>query len=400
MLQNDRWLLPEGIEEVLPPQAEQLEVLRRRLLDLFHVWGYELVIPPFIEYLESLLTGTGNDLDLQTFKLTDQITGRLMGVRADMTPQVARIDAHQLRRDVPSRLCYLGTVLHTRPQGHGATRSPLQVGAELYGHAGIESDIEVLSLMVETLRCVGVGKLHLDLGHVGIYRGLMRRLNVNKADEAILFDALQRKAQPEISEWLSRISLTPEHRAMVTSLADLHGDASVLEDARQLLAGAGAEVAAALDNLAIIARAAALLPEVELHFDLAELRGYHYHTGAVFAAYVPGQGQAIAQGGRYDDIGRVFGRARPATGFSTDLKRLLSLVPAQSGALRGIFAPVDGDPALVQMIATLRQQGERVIRALPGQPGGPLDMGCDRELTQQAGGWQVVPSAQKKIGPE
>lgn len=395
MLQNDRWLLPEGIEEVLPPQADQLEVLRRRLLDLFHVWGYELVIPPFIEYLESLLTGTGNDLDLQTFKLTDQITGRLMGVRADMTPQVARIDAHQLKRDVPSRLCYLGTVLHTRPQGHGATRCPLQVGAELYGHSGIESDIEVLHLMVETLRCVGVGKVHLDLGHVGIYRGLMRQLDVDKADEAVLFDALQRKAHPEITEWLQRAALPPASSKMIASLADLHGDAAVLAEARRLLAGAGDEVLSALDNLEALAKAVTALPNVELHFDLAELRGYHYHTGPVFAAFVPGQGQAIAQGGRYDDIGRVFGRARPATGFSTDLKRLLSLVPAQTGALRGIFAPGDSDPALDQMIAALRGQGERVIRALPGQLGDAFAMGCDRELCRRDGGWHVVSAGQR-----
>ena len=395
MLQNDRWLLPEGIEEVLPPQAEQLEVLRRRLLDLFHVWGYELVIPPLIEYLESLLTGTGNDLDLQTFKLTDQITGRLMGVRADMTPQVARIDAHQLTRDVPSRLCYLGTVLHTRPQGHGATRSPLQVGAELYGHSGIESDIEVLRLMVETLRCVGLGKLYLDLGHVGIYRGLVRQLKVENADEALLFDALQRKAGAEIADWLKRVELPPAQRAMISSLADLHGDATVLAEARRILAGAGPEVNAALDKLEAVAKAASTLPDVELHFDLAELRGYHYHTGVVFACFVPGQGQAVAQGGRYDDIGRVFGRARPATGFSTDLKRLLSLVPAQTGALRGIFAPGDNDPALDQLIAALREKGERVIRSLPGQQGDAVAMGCDRMLIRRDGSWQVVAAGQR-----
>ena len=390
MLQNDRWLLPEGIEEVLPPQAEHLEVLRRRLLDLFHVWGYELVIPPFIEYLESLLTGTGNDLDLQTFKITDQITGRLMGVRADMTPQVARIDAHQLKRDVPSRLCYLGTVLHTQPQGHGATRCPLQVGAELYGHSGIESDIEVLRLMIETLRCVGLGKVHLDLGHVGIYRGLMRQFDVDESEEATLFDALQRKARPEIAEWLARTDLPQTSREMIGALADLYGDIGVLTDARRLLAGASDEVLVALDNLEAIAKAAAKFPDVELHFDLAELRGYHYHTGVVFAVFVPGHGQAIAQGGRYDDIGRVFGRARPATGFSTDLKCLLSLVPAQTGVLRGIFAPGDSDPALDQLIAALRSQGERVIRSLPGQQGDAVAMGCDRKLIRRDGGWQVV----------
>lgn len=393
MLQNDRWLLPEGIEEVLPPQAGQLEVLRRRLLDLFQVWGYELVIPPFIEYLESLLTGTGNDLDLQTFKLTDQITGRLMGVRADMTPQVARIDAHQLKRDVPTRLCYLGTVLHTRPQGHGGSRSPLQVGAELYGHGGIESDIEVLRLMVETLRCVGLGRLHLDLGHVGIYRGLIRQACVAATDEVELFDALQRKAKPEIAEWLARVALPAGSREMIGALADLHGDIRVLAEARAVLAAAELEVHAALDNLTALAQAASTLDAVELHFDLAELRGYHYHTGAVFAAFVAGQGQAVAQGGRYDDIGQVFGRARPATGFSTDLKTLLRLVPAQTGALRGIFAPNENDAGLLRVIAELRGQGERVIQSLPGQSGGAAAMGCDRQLVSGGDGWQVVSAA-------
>jgi ATP phosphoribosyltransferase regulatory subunit len=390
-MKNDRWLLPEGIEEVLPPQAERLEATLRRLLDLFKGRGYELVMPPFIEYLESLLTGTGNDLDLQTFKLTDQLTGRLMGLRADMTPQVARIDAHCLKREVPTRLCYMGTVLKTLPPSHGGNRSPMQVGAELYGHAGVESDIEVLQLMVRTLHTAGIEHVYLDLGHVGIFRGLAQQANLDSECEARLFDALQRKAKPEIAELLAAKALPETLHRMLASLADLHGDASVLEKAASLLAEADEPVRLALENLRRIAAAAERLPGTSLHFDLAELRGYNYHTGVVFAAFVPGQGQAIAQGGRYDDIGKVFGRARPATGFSTDLKTVLSLATAQPHEVRGIFAPCEDDAALAESIEALRQAGERVIQALPGQQGGALEMGCDRELVLSDGRWQPLP---------
>ena len=389
-MENDRWLLPEGIEEILPPRAEQLDTTLRRLLDLFKSWGYELVMPPFIEYLESLLTGTGNDLDLQTFKLTDQLTGRLMGLRADMTPQVARIDAHCLKRDVPTRLCYMGTVLKTLPPTHGGNRSPMQVGVELYGHAGVESDIEVLRLMVKTLHSAGIEHVYLDLGHVGIFRGLAQQANLDSECEARLFDALQRKAKPEIAALLAERALPDSLHKMLNCLADLHGDEAVLDKAASILAEADASVIAALDNLRQIAAAIRNLDGTSLHFDLAELRGYHYHTGAVFAAFVPGQGQAIAQGGRYDDIGKVFGRARPATGFSTDLKNVLSLVAAKTPEVRGIFAPCEGDAALAQSIDALREAGERVIQALPGQQGGATEMGCDRELVLQDGSWQPV----------
>lgn len=389
-MENDRWLLPEGIEEILPPRAEQLEATLRRLLDMFKSWGYELVMPPFIEYLESLLTGTGNDLDLQTFKLTDQLTGRLMGIRSDMTPQVARIDAHCLKRDVPTRLCYMGTVLKTLPSTHGGNRSPMQVGAELYGHAGVESDIEVLRLMVKTLHTAGLEHVYLDLGHVGIFRGLAHQANLDSATEARLFDALQRKAKPEIEQLLAEKDLPTALHKMLQSLADLHGDASVLDKAASVLAEADEQVHQALDNLRQIALHAGSLPGTSVHFDLAELRGYNYHTGAVFAAFVPGQGQAIAQGGRYDDIGKVFGRARPATGFSTDLKTVLSLVDAKSPEVRGIFAPCVDDAALSQRIDELRESGERVLLSLPGQQGGALEMGCDRELVQQNGSWEIV----------
>lgn len=245
---NDRWLLPEGIVELLPEQAQQLEQLRRRLLDSFHAWGYELVMPPLIEYLESLQVGTGNDLDLQTFKLIDQLTGRLMGVRADMTPQVARIDAHILKRDLPTRLCYIGPVLHTRPSGFQRSRAPLQVGAELYGHAGIESDVEILRLMVETLRQAGVEDIHIDLGHVGIYRELVKEAGLSAEQEVTLFEALQRKARPDIDACLAQWSVAQPLRDQLASLVQLNGDRSVLEQARQVFDNAGAGVRAALED--------------------------------------------------------------------------------------------------------------------------------------------------------
>lgn len=388
---NDRWLLPEGIVELLPAQAQHLEQLRRQLLDTFSAWGYELVQPPLIEYLESLQVGTGNDLDLQTFKLIDQLTGRLMGVRADMTPQVARIDAHVLKRDLPTRLCYIGPVLHTRPSGFERSRAPLQVGAELYGHAGIESDVEILRLMVETLKQAGVENIHIDLGHVGIYRELVKAAGLNPDQEVTLFEALQRKAKPEIDACLAQWAVKPALRTPLASLVELNGDASVLEQARQALSEAGAGVQAALDNLTrIAAMAERHIGDLPLYFDLAELRGYRYQTGVVFAAFVPGHGQEIARGGRYDDIGKAFGRARPATGFSSDLKTLVSLSRQQPAPTAGIFAPAVEDAALDAKIAELRGQGERVVSMLPGQAGEAADFGCDRRLQQGSKGWEVA----------
>ncbi|HSP01393.1 MAG TPA: ATP phosphoribosyltransferase regulatory subunit [Thioalkalivibrio sp.] len=393
MTDSNRWLLPEGIEEALPPLAERLETCRRQLLDLYHRWGYELVMPPLIEYLESLLTGTGHDLDLQTFKLTDQLNGRLMGVRADMTPQVARIDAHSLNQDVPTRLCYMGTVLHTRPDGFAGSRSPLQVGAELYGHQGLDSDVETIRLMLETFRVCGVGEVFLDLGHVDIYRSLAAGAGLDGDQEAQMFSMLQRKALPEIRDFLARLDLSGEVRERLMALGRLNGDPAVIEEARTRLAGAGERVSQALDELAAIAEAVTrLYPEVRLHVDLAELRGFHYHTGAVFAAYVPGQGQEVARGGRYDHIGQVFGRARPATGFSTDLKTLVGLSPQPvAPAPRGIFAPADQDPGLLDAVQALREQGERVIQGLSGQEGDAARMGCDRVLARDSNNqWTVA----------
>jgi len=391
-MDEDRWLLPAGIEEVLPPRAQILERLRRELLDLYRSWGYELVIPPFVDFLDSLLTGTGQDLDLRTFKLTDQVSGRLLGVRADMTPQVARMDAHQLRRESPTRLCYLGTVLHTRADGFAGTRSPYQIGAEIYGHGGIESDLEILRLILLTLRTAGIGSCYLDLGHVGIFRGLARQAALDGRQEHDLFDALQRKAVSEIEQQVAGLGLDNKVARMLVALAELSGD-DALERATEVLADADAPVHEALDYLRRLADALhRFVPEVSVHYDLAELRGYRYKTGAVFAAFVPGWGLEIARGGRYDDIGRVFGRARPAVGFSADLKGLLRLGAGLEGRyLEGpaIYAPWSSDSGLLAAIDTLRAAGRRVITALPGVEEDPRALGCVEHLVHGDSDWQL-----------
>lgn len=390
----DRWLLPDGIEEVLPPEAARIEVVRRQMLDMFQRWGYEFVVTPHIEYLESLLTGAGQDLDLRTFKVTDPQSGRLMGFRADITPQVARIDAHTLRREGPSRLCYVGSVLHAQPRALSTSRSPIQLGAELYGDASPASDVEIIGLMLETLELAAVPDVHMDLGHVGIYRGLARAAGLSGTAEQQLFDALQRKAVDEVE---SLIASLPEGLAsMLRALAELCGGREVLDLAQACLVEAPDEVHAALDELIAIADELGVrYPELPLYFDLSELRGYHYHTGVVFAAFVPGVGQSIAQGGRYDDIGADFGRARPATGFSTDLKTLVVLGQLeQAKPPVGIWAPDSHDVYLWQVVQRLRRQGERVVQALPGQQiADAKGCGCDRQLLLCDGQWQVAPLA-------
>lgn len=390
----DRWLLPDGIEEVLPAEAARIETARRQVLDLFRNWGYELVITPHIEYLESLLTGAGQDLDLRTFKVTDPLSGRQMGFRADITPQVARLDAHTHRQEGPSRLCYAGSVLHARPRALSTSRSPIQIGAELYGDASTASDREVIGLMLEVLELAGVAEVHMDLGHVGIYRGLARAAGLSGEAEQELFDALQRKSIDEVAALTA--ALPAEQAAMLRALAELCGGREVLAQARVQLAAAPAEVLAALAELEEVAgELAEHYPTLPLYFDLGELRGYHYHTGMVFAAFVPGVGQAIAQGGRYDDIGADFGRARPATGFSTDLKTLVGLGQAiQAEAPGGVWAPQGGDAGLWQAVLELRRSGRRVVQALPGQSlADACAAGCDSELRLQEGGWQVSPLA-------
>lgn len=388
----DHWLLPEGVEEMLPFAAQNLEQLRRDLVNLYTSWGYELVIPPLIEFLDSLLTGTGNDLDLQTFKLTDQLSGRMMGMRADMTPQVARIDAHRLKRTVPTRLCYLGSVLLTRSDGLGGSRSPFQVGAELYGHRGYESDIEVLSLMLETLAIAGLKEVHLDLGHVTIFRSLARQLGLPEEQERTLFDALQRKALPELREHLKACKLSNDQQQHFLTLAELSGGEEVLTAGLQQLGPINPEINSALQTLSQIATVIRQRrPEVPIHFDLGELRGYHYHTGMVFSAYVPGHGQEVARGGRYDGISQVFGQARPATGFSTDLRTLLTLGHVNAQPVKRVYAPPMGDTTLDLYVDELRGQGLQVVRALPGADVGPENLDCEWELRYQDAHWAVVP---------
>ncbi|MGB5832585.1 MAG: ATP phosphoribosyltransferase regulatory subunit [Thiohalocapsa sp.] len=399
-MNDERWLLPAGIEEVLPPAAAEMERLRRALLDLYASWGYELVIPPFIDFLESLLTGTGHDLDLRTFKLTDQLSGRLLGVRADMTPQVARIDAHQLRRDEPTRLCYLGTVLQTRSDGFAGTRSPMQIGAEIYGHDGAESDVEILRLMVATLEAAGIDSAYIDLGHVGIYRGLARQAGLDHAGEMALFDALQRKAVAEVSGLINQFGLDRKVGDMLLVLAELNG-VDALERADLALAAADESVKTALARLRGVAEETRRwLPDLPIHFDLAELRGYAYKTGVVFAAFVPGWGLEIARGGRYDDIGRVFGRARPAVGFSSDLKGLIALADSQAPADPPrdlVLAPWDASPALQVEVNRLRAAGRRVVLSLPGQEN-HLALGCSEVLEFSEGAWRLRPAPNPGIG--
>ncbi len=384
----NRWLLPEGIEEALPEDAAWLEAHRRKLVDLYRSWGYELVMPPFIEYLESLLAGASADLDLQTFKLTDQLTGRLMGVRADMTPQIARIDAHRINREGPVRLCYLGTVLTTRPAGFGGTRSPLQVGVELYGHEGIASDREVLSLMLETMACCGVEGVNVDLGHTGIFREVSRAAALEDDQAVELFDMLQRKSVPEIEAFVAGLSLAPPVAAGILALPLLNGGVEALERAREVLAFAPL-VMGYIDTIEMLAAdIGRRYPSAAIHFDLAELSGYHYETGVVFSAYTTGEGQAIARGGRYHGIGRDFGRERPAVGFSADLKMLRKVSSeAFEYQLRCVLAPADlDDPALEQAISRMRGQGDCVVYALEGS-GEPA--GCSHQLVKRDGLWVV-----------
>lgn len=376
-----RWLLPEGISDVLPGEAAHIERLRRALLDLYRGFGYEQVIPPLVEYLDSLLTGTGHDLDLRTFKLVDQLSGRQLGLRADITPQTARIDAHILNRSGVVRLCYAGAVLHTRPAHPLAAREPLQVGAELYGFAGLQADAEIQSLAARSLRIAGVERLHFDLGHTGITRAVLA------ADPAAgplgdeILAALDRKDVPELRRLGT--ALAGPVAAALQSLTRMHGPpADVLSAARRQLPELPA-IVRALDDLDWLAQR---LPADAVTIDLSDLHGYRYYTGVNFAAY--GEGPvALLRGGRYDDIGRAFGRARPATGFSIDMRELTKGNGRSSP--RPILAPADEDPALAAQIERLRDRGEVVIQQLDGDERWEVDA-VPRELRRIDGQWQVV----------
>lgn len=396
-MRTQSWLLPEGVDELLAPESWRLESLRRVVVDLFAAWGYELVIPPFMDYVDSLLTGTGGDLDLRTFKVIDQLSGKTMGLRADMTPQVARIDARRLRAEGPTRLCYVGTVLHTSEEVAGEGRIPMQVGAELYGHRGVASDCEVCCLMLQTLAAARIARVHLDLGHVGIFRAVARHCALSEPAEQVLHDALQRKAADDIERAAREYGLREQQVEMLVALANLHGGAEVLDRAKSVLEPAGPDALRCLEELAELAAAVGMRnPQIPVHYDLAELRGYNYHTGVLFSALVPGVGKEIARGGRYDEIGNVFGRARPATGFSTDLKQLMTLGSLESAgpADETVVAPWSDDPALLEEIARLRNAGRTVVQLLPGETpfaaAGSSAGVCRRLEPVSGGGWKVA----------
>ena len=380
-----RWVLPDHIQDALPSDAHQLETLRRWLLDAFRVRGYQLVMPPLLEYLDSLTTGAGRDLALRTFTLVDQLSGRTMGVRADMTPQVTRIDAHLLNRQGVSRLCYCGSVLHTLPSTLTATREPLQLGAELYGHAGIEADLEILRLLAEVLRLAEVPASRIYIGHVGLFRVLAARVGLVPEQEQELFALLQAKDVSALRVLLADVA--EPVRSALLALPSLYGGAEVLERAAACLPQ-DAEIDALLAELRELATSLADLP---INFDLSDLRGYNYHSGIVFAAYGAESPAALALGGRYDRVGEAFGRARPATGFSLDLRELVWRLPSPAPSSGSVLAPCSDSTDLAAEIAALRARGEIVVSALPGHENTWNEAGCDRQLVRRGDRWAIVP---------
>jgi ATP phosphoribosyltransferase regulatory subunit len=378
------WLLPENVADVLPSEARKTEELRRALLDNFRRHGYELVSPPMMEYLESLMPVPDADLDLRMFKMVDQLSGRTMGLRADMTTQVARIDAHLLNRTSVTRLCYAGTVLHSRPSGFHATREPLQIGAELYGHAGLEADIEIQSLALQSLHLAGLTDVTLDLSHAGILHAIIEGDPAATGHLTELIALLRAKDLAGLRQLVAGFSSTAREAVLV--LTSLNGDAGVLAEAQATLPARPA-IAAALADLGQLAHA---VPGVRVNIDLADLSGYQYESGVIFALYVPGLPNAVARGGRYDHVGEAFGRARPATGFSMDLREIARLLPLAEPAA-AIRAPWGQAPALVALIAELRAKGDIVIQSLPGHEHEQQEFDCDREIVASDGKFIIKP---------
>ena len=389
MVSDKRWLLPDGIDELLPEQAAAVEALRRALLDDCAGWGYRYVIPPLVEFTDSLLVGLGADLDVLTCKFSDRSSGRTLGVRADITPQVARIDAHSLAEAGVTRLCYAGSTLHSTPQSVLSGRSPIQLGAELYGCADIAADLEVIDLMLTLLERADTVEQHgpvtLDVGHVGVYEAVLRDAGIDAEVADAVFDALQRKSLPDLEAVFA--GEQSELQTLLVTLVNLHGGVDVLDRARDSLEGIP-DAQSALDQLEqVVATVAASHPDVAVYIDLAELRGFRYHTGLVFAAYLEGFGAAVAKGGRYDNVGAVFGRNRPATGFAFDLKALTAASGHQSGAESLISAPESNDPKLEARIRELRAAGRTVVLALNGQS----DPRCREQLVGVDGDWICQP---------
>lgn len=362
MRQENLWLLPDGIEEILPPQASLIESLRRELLDLFASWGYELVIPPKLEFLDSLTAGLGKNLELQTFKVTDQLSGRMLGLSADITPQVARIDAHSLKTNQTARYCYAASIAKTQPETQLASRSPMQIGAEIFGAEGLETDLEVVCLMLDSLALAGAKNLTLALGHLGIYRNLLAAANLSPAIETQLYECLKYQQLDEFNQLLEQQEISPAVKQL-QALAKLNGGVEALEQAKETLSRAAPAVVAAINELSkLIANLKNYYPELNIYLDLTNVRGFNYHTGLIFAAYLPNVGQAVAKGGRYNDIGEVYGNARPALGFSADL-RLLANLGKEAVSLKKVYAPANLLLSLEgkQLLQELRSQGYQLI---------------------------------------
>nr|WP_281769950.1 ATP phosphoribosyltransferase regulatory subunit [Lautropia mirabilis] len=388
---KNRWLLPEGISDLLPDAAQDLEGLRRAMLDTYRRHGFELVLPPLVEYLDSLLIGSGGDLDLKTFKLVDQLSGQSLGVRADITPQVSRIDAHLLQQRDINRLCYAASVLRTRPSGQEGSREPIQIGAEVYGHAGIEADIEVIDLLLQSLALAELGPVRLDINHLGLASLLLAELE--GVDEEVVLQLLQARDLPSLRELLAPWSQQPAAAALLT-LPECFGPAeSAMARARTVLAPwpQATPHLDALDAVLGSLRLARHAGQVSLAIDLADVQGFRYHTGLGFAAYVEGHARAVGRGGRYDGIGAAFGRGRPATGFSLDLRELVELRRDRHTPPAIIVAPWSDDPALLAFIDTLRAQGETVLQLLPGQDAQRLaGVSADRTIGFIHGQWRLA----------
>jgi ATP phosphoribosyltransferase regulatory subunit len=387
----NRWLLPDGVDEILPPRANQLETLRREILDLYRTRGYDLIKTPLIEFLDSLLIVPSHELQLSTFKIVDQLSGRSMGVRADISSQAARIDAHVLQQAGPARLCYADSVLLTRPKGQLGSRSPQLIGAELYGHSGVDSDVEVISLLLKTLEIAGIHEPLLALGHSSITRTLLKAAALDDETTEKLFTALQNKATTDIDQILARSGLSASLKECLARLPTLHGDIQVVREATALLKKVDPALPVALEQLLTIATGVKrAFPGQNLYFDLCELRGYDYHTGVIFSAFVAGHGEAIANGGRYDGLGAVFGRNRSATGFDADLKTLLGLSRREFAEEPKIFAPAGTEAALMEKIEALRAEGRRVVQAFSDSKGGPAELGCGEQLVRDGKAWNVI----------
>ncbi|MEA1888860.1 MAG: ATP phosphoribosyltransferase regulatory subunit [Pseudomonadota bacterium] len=386
---GDRWLLPVGVEETLPAEAARIEKLRRKVLDLLGGWGYDLVMPPLMEYLDSLLTGVGHGLEIETFKLTDQMSGKMMGVRADMTPQVARIDAHYLHNDGANRLCYFGPVLRTRPDCLGCSRVPLQLGAELFGVKNYRADVEIVELLVETLHSIGLENLHVDLGHMGIFQALVATEGLDADSQDKLVEVISSHAGNDVAQFCQSQGLSAEASELFILLTVSSGEVDSLPALAEKFFASSDEVKAAIDNLSSIAGSLKKrLPATRLYYDLAELKGKSYHNGLVFSVYIPGTGRAIANGGRYDDIGIEFGRARAATGFSLDLRAVSGLISQPELKMTSsatVYAPDDDDPELLDVVKQLRQNGKRVVFCYDNEQS--ADGKYAAKLVRQDGKW-------------